>query len=127
MKKVSDHFYNYEIECQCGCGFNAMSPDTLAVADSIRDFQGSAIVCSSGCRCVDHNAEEGGAKKSRHLPRHTGENVFEADGMDLHVEDASACAEFLEDFWPTVSYILYSWGMHIDTRPYDERYTADNR
>jgi len=123
MKRISQFFKLHEVACQCGCGFNRMSQDTLDIADAIRQFQGSPITCGSGCRCVDHNAEEGGASRSRHLPRPAEGNTFEADAMDLHVEDAQAVADFLEANYPSASYLVYDWGIHIDTRPEEARYT----
>ena len=114
----SKYFSQSEIECGCGCGFDAMNKDTLTVADAIREYVGHAVNCSSGCRCVDHNFNEGGAVRSRHLPRHTEDNKFESDAMDLHLgdRDIAKAVDYLRINYPNVTFFTYTWGIHIDTR-----------
>ena len=114
----SKYFSQSEIECGCGCGFAAMNKDTLSVADAVREYVGHAVNCGSGCRCVDHNFAIGGAVRSRHLPRHTEDNKFESDAMDLHLDDSEIIpvVEFLRENYPSVTFFTYSWGIHIDTR-----------
>lgn len=117
--RISDYFTLKEIQCGCGCGFAKMNEDTLAAADAIRKHVGHPVNCGSGCRCVEHNHNIGGAKLSRHLPRHVQDNIFEADGMDLHLfsEEVNEVIEYLEINFPNVSFIKYEWGLHIDCRP----------
>ena len=118
MKK-SKYFSQSEIACQCGCGFSAMNADTLDVADAVRGFVDHPVFCGSGCRCVDHNFNIGGAVRSRHLPRHVEDNKFESDAMDLHLTDGKetvSVVDFLRTNYPNVTFFTYSWGIHIDTR-----------
>lgn len=118
MKK-SKYFSQSEIACQCGCGFSAMNSDTLDVADAVREFVGHSVNCGSGCRCVDHNFNIGGAVRSRHLPRHVEDNKFESDAMDLHLTDdkeTASVVDFLRTNYPNVTFFTYNWGIHIDTR-----------
>lgn len=118
MKK-SKYFSQSEIACQCGCGFSAMNADTLDMADAVREFVDHPVFCGSGCRCVDHNFNIGGAVRSRHLPRHVEDNKFESDAMDLHLTDGKEIAsvvDFLRTNYPNVTFFTYNWGIHIDTR-----------
>jgi len=118
---ISKHFTHNEVKCQCGCGFDSVKQDTLDIADAIRIHEKKPVKCSSACRCVDHNADIDGATQSRHLPRVTGKvgsnALFSADGMDLHLDDPLSVANWLDDNYPNVSYLVYRWGLHVDTRP----------
>lgn len=118
---ISKHFTHNEVKCSCGCGFDSVKQKTLDIADAIRIHEGKPVKCSSGCRCPDHNASVDGAPQSRHLPRVTGRvknhALFQADGMDLHLDDPLTVANWLDDNHPKVSYIVYRWGLHVDTRP----------
>ena len=116
--KVSKYFTLDEIECQCGCGYSNMSDDTLAIADAVRDWQGSPVYCNSGCRCPNHNKAVGSkAMASRHLPIiHLGGGKFESDAMDLKVENPLKAAMYVKDNFPKASVIHYTWGIHIDCR-----------
>ena len=73
-----------EFRCQCGgrfCnGFPAL-PDRklLELADDLRDRAGAPGHRSSGLRCPQHNANEGGVKTSKHQ---TGKALdFKIEGM----------------------------------------------
>ena len=118
---ISKHFTHKEVTCGCGCGFSKVSLRTLTYADSIREHEGKAVKCSSGCRCLSHNADVDGAPLSRHLPRpyaiHKGNALFQSDGMDLHLDDPLSVANWLDDNYPNCSYIVYDRFLHIDTRP----------
>lgn len=118
MKK-SKYFSQSEIACRCGCGYSAMNKDTLDIADAVREFVGHSVNCGSGCRCVDHNFIVKGGTRSRHLPRHTQDNKFESDAMDLHLTDSKetvSVVDFLRTNYPNVTFFTYRWGIHIDTR-----------
>jgi len=118
---ISKYFTHDEIKCSCGCGFDSVKQDTLDVADAIRIHEGKPVKCSSGCRCPDHNHSVGGAPRSRHLPRVIGRvktiYLFGCDGMDLHLDNPIATADWLDDNYPSVSYIVYDDFLHVDTRP----------
>lgn len=67
MGDISKHFWRREIACNCGCGFEVMHPNTLEIADWVRDLVGYPIDPSSGCRCPVHNENEGGSEDSKHM------------------------------------------------------------
>ena len=119
MTRVSKWFTEKEVTCGCGCGFSTLTQDVLTVADDIRDHIGQPITPSSACRCVDHNIDVGGAPRSRHLPRMqfvSGRKVMAADAMDLPVPDPRAIADYIDENYESVSYIVYPTFIHVDTR-----------
>ena len=106
--KISKHFTRAEVACQCGCGFDSMDAETLMIADEARDFEGSPITPSSGCRCYHHNKAVGGADKSQHPM---------ARAMDLPSKDPVALYNFLCAKYPgKYGFGLYSSFVHIDSR-----------
>jgi len=56
-----------EFECKCGCGLNNIDTTFLAKLDDARDRAGIAFNVNSGCRCPQHNKDEGGKEDSEHL------------------------------------------------------------
>ena len=60
------HFRPQEFVCPC-CG--AGQPAALLVLwlEELREAWGGPVVVNSGFRCERHNAEVGGARRSRHL------------------------------------------------------------
>ena len=102
-----------------------MNSDTLDVADAVREFVGHSVNCGSGCRCVDHNFNIGGAVRSRHLPRHVEDNKFESDAMDLHLTDdkeTASVVDFLRTNYPNVTFFhlqlghTYRYPLHTTRR-----------
>jgi uncharacterized protein YcbK (DUF882 family) len=65
--KLSRNLTTGEITCRCGCGFNAITPETIDTFQAIRDHAGRPIIITSGCRCARHNASVGGVAKSAHI------------------------------------------------------------
>lgn len=67
---LTPHFTVEELECKCGCGFGRqpgdVSPRLLALLEGIRVEVGVPVVINSGCRCDQHNADEGGVPGSVH-------------------------------------------------------------
>lgn len=65
------YFKPAEFACKCGTYCDGwpgeMSETLLRVADRVREHFGAAAIVSSGLRCPAHNANVGGAAKSRHL------------------------------------------------------------
>jgi len=59
-----------DIKCNCGCGFDKMSPAILDVVQEARTHFGSPAHINSGnhcaCRCEEHNAKVGGSETSKH-------------------------------------------------------------
>ena len=65
--KLSAHFCSSEFSCRCGCGFQLVDPELIAVLERIRLHAGNPISINSGCRCSAHNKKVGGKDKSLHL------------------------------------------------------------
>lgn len=106
--KISKYFNRSELECRCGCGFDSIDVETIALADECREFVGHPITPSSACRCPEHNAKVGGAKNSQHV---------KARAIDLPVEDPQALYDYLCQKYPNeYGFGLYSTFVHIDTR-----------
>ncbi|MCG3197071.1 MAG: hypothetical protein GHCLOJNM_01555 [bacterium] len=112
----SEHLTWGEVECRCGCGLRAFSPDAAALFERIRSKSCVAagrdcpIHVESGVRCPAHNASVGGKEKSRHL--------F-GDALDLwwpkyltHDMFAFICESECRDS----GYHRYRWGCHVDAR-----------
>ena len=69
--QLSEHFWGYEFECRCGCTYGSqeghVDKDLIYRLERLRRMLDTPIIITSGCRCLPHNNEEGGAKKSAHL------------------------------------------------------------
>lgn len=72
MGDVTKHLSRCEFACRCGCGFIDPHPCLVVGLEEIRSAAGVPIWISSGCRCPEHNREEGGAPFSFHLPQQNG-------------------------------------------------------
>ena len=70
QKNWKGKYFSYdEIKCKCkypDCETVTFASDLLECLDSIREEWGKPIVVTSGLRCLRHNADVGGAKKSNH-------------------------------------------------------------
>lgn len=64
---LTENFSRSEFACKCGCGFNTVDVDTLALLEAIREYFGKPVVITSACRCANHNSSVGGAKNSQHV------------------------------------------------------------
>ena len=66
MRREVRHFKPQEFVCPC-C--DAGQPAALLVLwlEELREAWGGPVVVNSGFRCERHNAEVGGARRSRHL------------------------------------------------------------
>lgn len=67
MGDISENFDRSEFKCKCGCGRDNISMDLVNKLQRLRNFYGSALVINSGCRCIKHNADEGGKPDSAHI------------------------------------------------------------
>ena len=111
------YFKRAEFRCTCGrCGGFPVEPqESIARSvDEIRYRLGIPISIvddgGSGVRCAAHNAEVGGVVNSQHLY-----------GLAADLHSAASPAEMYavaEDVMGHTGGIgLYSWGIHVDTRP----------
>ena len=111
------YFTRKEFRCPCGrCGGFPVEPQESMVraVDEIRHRLGIPISIvdggGSGVRCAAHNAEVGGVSNSQHL-----------FGLAADLHSAASPAQMkavAEDVMGRTGGIgLYSWGIHVDTRP----------
>ncbi|AQU83234.1 MULTISPECIES: D-Ala-D-Ala carboxypeptidase family metallohydrolase [unclassified Halomonas] len=106
---LSTHFRRREFACKCGCGFDTVDLETLALLQDIRIHFNVPVVITSGCRCAAHNRRVGGAANSQH--------VF-GRAADIRVQGISpaAVADYVEAHHPTASVGRYGSFTHVDTR-----------
>ena len=122
--KLSKNINSNEISCKCGCGFNKASTTLIEMVQDVRNHFNKPVLFTSCCRCKKHNKNEGGAKRSYHLPDLN--NV--ARGADIRVKDIDNddVADYLEKKYPNSAGIgRYKSWTHIDDRPRRARW--DNR
>lgn len=67
MSWESGHFKSSELECKCGCGLDKVDPAFLWKLNLARDYAQIPFNLTSGCRCEQHNKDEGGSDYSDHL------------------------------------------------------------
>jgi uncharacterized protein YcbK (DUF882 family) len=65
--KLSKNFRLSEFTCKCGCGFDVVSAELVAVLQDVADHFGGSVIINSACRCESHNEAVGGGKTSQHL------------------------------------------------------------
>ena len=69
-KRLSDHFWQKEFDCQCGCGLEfVVHKSLLVLLENIRVALKSPFIITSGARCEKHNLSVGGSPNSWHVPR----------------------------------------------------------
>ena len=66
-RKISEYFTRKEFACRCGCGFDTVDAELVALLDRIRGYFQAPVIVSSCCRCEAHNRQVGGTKGSQHL------------------------------------------------------------
>ena len=67
MAQLSKNFTSEEFACKCGCGYDTPNPELIRMLQAARDMYGKPIRITSGCRCIKHNRNVGGASSSAHL------------------------------------------------------------
>jgi len=65
------HFTEEEFRCNCGCETLNVERTFLERLERARIRAGIPFKIQSGCRCEDHNREEGGKPDSAHLASKT--------------------------------------------------------
>ena len=81
MGDLTKHFSRHEFTCQCGCGFENIDMNLVAILENIRNILRSPIIITSGCRCEKHNEKAGGKPDSSHL---------KGKAVDILVRDSAA-------------------------------------
>jgi uncharacterized protein YcbK (DUF882 family) len=109
--KLSTNFSRVEFKCKCGkCDYDTVDAELVTVLQSLRDHFACSIEVTSGNRCVDHNANVGGSRKSYHV---------RGRAADIQVKGVSPfiIQRYLKEKYPNKfgigSYTLFT---HIDTR-----------
>lgn len=107
---ASRYFSRSEFACRCGCGYDTIDADLVAILHEIREHFGSPIIITSGTRCKLHNDSlPNAAKKSAHL---IGRAV---DFYVLGVDDGEV-VEWLEEHAPHCGIGRYDGRTHVDTK-----------
>ena len=109
-----------DIKCNCGCGFNEVSPAILDVVQEARTHFGKPAHINSGnhcaCRCFKHNIKVGGSDTSKHLPEGIT-NMCRA--VDFHIQDVTPkeLYDYLDNKHPnSLGLGLYDTFVHADDR-----------
>lgn len=111
MSKLNDYFQRKEFACKCGCGFDAVDVELLALITGVREKLGKPITITSGCRCPEHNDRVGGSTRSQHKL---------GKAIDFQVKDISPkeVQKFMDNFLPKDKFGL-GYGKtftHLDVR-----------
>lgn len=130
--KFNKYFTTNETACRCGCGHGSKLGDiderAIWIATCVRLKFNKPVVITGPCRCPKHNAAEGGADKSRHLPRDKDGNlapVGMSDALDIKVNGVSPkeVQAFLDDLLAGRHGIGYGKTFtHLDVRPTPARF-----
>ena len=119
-----EFFSREEFRCKCGglyCqGFPAEPEEKMVrYADEIRKHLGAPVRVNSGLRCKVWNQKNGGASQSQHM---TGGACDLGAPKGITPEKMASVAE--EVMGNTGGLGIYSWGIHIDSRPVKARWNG---
>lgn len=65
---ITEHFKRSEFACKDNCGKDDIQVELVFILEDIRKhFGNNAVIITSGCRCIKHNAKVGGVQGSRHI------------------------------------------------------------
>jgi len=79
------HFTEEEFTCKCGCGTHNVSRPFLERLERARIRAERPFVIVSGCRCAEHNEDEGGVDSSSHLASNEPGEEEECRAADIAV------------------------------------------
>ncbi len=108
-KKVSKDFSVREFRCKDGSDKILISPETVKILQSVRDYFGRPVKINSAYRTPAYNKKVGGVSSSQHV---------KGTACDIAVEGVppKAVAAYLEAMFPDSGIGLYGTFVHIDTR-----------
>ena len=107
--RISEFFMRTEMACNCGCGFDTVDVETLALLDAVRVHFDSPVIVNSGCRCAAYNKSIGGARNSQHkLGRAADIRVVGVEPADVY--------DWIAANYPHASLGHYQTFTHVDTR-----------
>jgi len=109
MKKISDNFTRHEFSCRCGCGFDTVDAELVALLELVRDRFKKPVVITSGCRCSAYNERVGGSANSQHKLGRAADIVVA--GTDP--EDVYTYVDFINQTGGAGNYSTFT---HLDSR-----------
>ena len=114
-KHLTKDFRVREFRCKDGSDKILLSPETVNILQSIRDYFGRAVYINSAYRNSSYNKKVGGAANSQHV---------KGTACDIRIDGIppKAIAAYIEAFFPKTGCGLYSTFVHIDTRGYKVRW-----
>jgi len=104
------YFKREEFKCSCGCGFDAVDVELLAVLEELRGTSCQPVTITNACRCEKHNKAVGGVKNSQHV---------KGKAADINVKNQNPkfVAGYLDRKYPDRYGIgIYKTFVHIDVR-----------
>lgn len=119
MNRLTANFCREEFACKCGCGFDTVDHALVEGLQEIRNIVDNAVVVTSGCRCVERNAEIGGSLNSQHTLGRAADIVVHG----LPPERLAEIAESIPAFRHGGIGIYPDW-VHVDTRNAKSRWRA---
>ena len=78
------YFKPNEFTCKCGCGLNNMDADFMDRLLVARKDANIHFIIRSGCRCEEHNIDEGGEETSDHLVG-KGADIIVLSGRERYI------------------------------------------
>jgi len=102
-------FKRNEFSCKCGCGFKAVDAELLRILIDLREKFGPIVITGPN-RCVEHNIQQGGAKKSYHT------KGMAADIKGTQTELSVIWEYLLKTYPDRYGFILYKSWIHVDVR-----------
>lgn len=106
---LSNHFKSSEIACK-HCGDTKTDLALVILLELIRERFKAPVIITSGYRCETHNANVGGAPKSKHV---------QGIAADIKVKgvEPKEVYDYLDNLFPnSLGLGLYSTWVHVDTR-----------
>ena len=108
-KQLTENFKVREFRCKDGSDKILISPETVKILQSVRDYFGRPVKINSAYRTPAYNKKVGGVSSSQHV---------KGTACDIAVEGVppKAVAAYLEAMFPDSGIGLYDTFVHIDTR-----------
>lgn len=116
MAKLSLHFSRTEFACKCGCKFDTVDAELLAVLVKLRDYFNTYVSINSGCRCLKYNKAVGGKSPTKYS---VGSQHLYGRAADISVKGVPTeeVVNYLLRLYPyTLGIGAYRTFTHVDTR-----------
>ena len=108
MGDLSKHFSRHEFACTCGCGFDTVDIELIAILEGLRTAVGAPLRINSGCRCEEKNSSVGGSERSQHLY---------GRAADVSGADPQLMYDIVNKLYPNKFGLgVYSGWIHVDSR-----------